>query len=138
METQAISKSFSVQSVSIDSPVDKVFSFIANPSNLPLWTDAFKKADHNSALLVSPAGELQIGLETKSDKESGTIDWIMKLPDGGIGNAYSRVVKNANGRSIYSFILLAPPVPIEKLEGTLKEQEIILSKELKKLKQILE
>jgi hypothetical protein len=48
------------------------------------------------------------------------------------------VVENSDGKSIYSFILLAPPVPIEKLEGTLKEQEGILSKELRNLKRILE
>jgi hypothetical protein len=138
METQTISKNFSVQSVLIDSPVDKVFNFISNPSNLPLWTEAFKKADHNSALLVTPSGELQIGLETKYNVELGTIDWFMKLPDGNVGKAFSRVVENPDGRSIYSFILLAPPVPIEELEGTLREQEIILDKELRKLKEILE
>lgn len=131
-------KNFSVQSVMIDSSMSKVFDFIANPLNLPKWTNAFKTANHSSALLVTPAGEMEIGLETKALKEVGTIDWYMKMPDGSIGKAYSRVVENSDGKSIYSFILLAPPVPIEKLEGTLLEQEGILNRELKKLKQILE
>ena len=81
---------------------------------------------------------MKIGLKTKASKETGTIDWHMKMPDGSVGKAFSRVVENADGKSIYSFILLAPPVPIQELEGTLKEQEQILSKELKNLKRILE
>lgn len=138
METQTIETNFSVQNVLINSPLIKVFNFIAEPLNLPKWTNAFKSADHESALLVTPGGEIKIGLETRASKEAGTIDWYMKMPDGSIGKAYSRVVENSDGTSIYSFILLAPPVPIEKLEGTLKEQEGILSKELKNLKRILE
>jgi hypothetical protein len=138
METQIMETNFSVQSVSIELPAEKVFNFIADPSNLPKWTNAFKTADNKSALLVTPAGEMKIGLETKASKETGTIDWYMKMPDGSVGKAYSRVVENSDRKSIYSFILLAPPVPIEKLEGTLKEQEEILRKELKNLKRILE
>jgi hypothetical protein len=138
METQTIEKNFSVQSVLIDLPAAKVFSFIADPSNLPKWTNAFKSADRKSALFVTPAGEMRIGLETRASKKTGTIDWCMKMPDGSIGKAYSRVVENSDGKSIYSFILLAPPVPVEKLEGTLKEQEGILSRELRNLKRILE
>jgi hypothetical protein len=138
MEMQIKETNFSVQSVSIDLSAEKVFNFIADPLNLPKWTNAFKDANDKSALFVTPAGEMKIGLETKASKESGTIDWYMKMPDGSVGKAYSRVVENSDGKSIYSFILLAPPVPIEKLEGTLKEQEEILSKELKKLKRILE
>ncbi len=128
---------FSVQSVSIDLPAEEVFNFIADPSNLPKWTTAFKSADNKSALLVTPTGKMKIGLTTKASKEIGTIDWYMKMPDGSVGKAFSRVVENADGKSIYSFILLAPPVPIEKLEGTLREQEVILEKELKNLKRIL-
>ena len=138
METQTMEKNFSVQSVLIDSPADKVFNFIADPSNLPQWTNAFKTADHKSALFVTPAGEIKIGLETKSARNTGTIDWCMKMPDGSLGKAYSRIVENSDGKTIYSFILLAPPVPIEKLEGTLKEQEVILTEELEKLKRIFE
>ena len=138
MEMQIMDTNFSVQSVSIDLTAEKVFNFIADPLNLPKWTNAFKDADHKSALIVTSAGEMKIDLETKASKESGTIDWYMKMPDGSVGKAYSRVVQNSDGKSIYSFILLAPPVPIEKLEGSLKEQEEILSKELNSLKRILE
>ncbi len=137
METQITETNFSVRSVSIDLPAEEVFNFIADPSNLPKWTTAFKSAGNKSALLVTPTGEMNIGLTTIASKETGTIDWYMKMPDGSVGKAFSRVVENSDGKSIYSFILLAPPVPLEKLEGTLKEQQMILDKELKNLKRIL-
>jgi len=137
MKTKIMETNFSVQSISIDLSAEEVFNFIADPSNLPKWTTAFKSADNKSALLVTPTGKMKIGLTTKASKETGTIDWYMKMPDGSVGKAFSRVVENSDGKSIYSFILLAPPVPIEKLEGTLREQEVILEKELKNLKRIL-
>ena len=137
METQIMELNFSVQSVSIDLPAEEVFNFIADPSNLPKWTTAFKTADNKSAVLVTPTGEMKIGLTTKASKETGTIDWYMKMPDGLVGKAFSRVVENSDGKSIYSFILLAPPVPLEKLEGTLKDQKEVLNNELKNLKRIL-
>ena len=137
METQIMETNFSVRSVSIDLPADEVFNFIADPLNLPKWTTAFKSADNKSALLVTPSGEMKIGLTTKASKETGTIDWYMKMRDGSVGKAFSRVVENSDGKSIYSFILLAPPVPLEKLEGTLKEQDAILDMELRNLKRIL-
>jgi hypothetical protein len=130
-------KKFSVQSVQIEADFEKVFNFIANPANLPTWTAAFREADTTSAVMATPSGELKIGLETKTSREKGTIDWYMTMPDGTVGAAYSRVVKGAAGKTIYSFILLAPPVPVEQIEGTLKEQEILLKKELQNLQSIL-
>ncbi len=130
-------KNHDVQSVNIQATTDKVFDYIANPTNLPKWTGAFKKADEKSALLVTPNGELKIGLETKANKELGTIDWHMTMPDGSVGIAYSRVVTNADKNAIYSFILLAPPAPIEEVEGALLQQMEILKKELQNPQTIL-
>jgi hypothetical protein len=127
-----------VQSVNINAPVSKVFNYIANPQNLPGWTAAFKEADNKSALLATPAGELAIGLETRINAESGTIDWYMTMPDGNTGAAYSRVVEGPDQKAIYTFILLAPPGPIEKVEGALREQMGLLANELQNLKRILE
>ena len=128
---------FDVQSIGINSTANKVFEFIAKPENLSLWTNAFAKADKTSAVMVTPNGELPIELETIIANEKGTIDWVMTMPDGSIGKAYSRVFENGKS-SIYSFVLLAPPVPLEQLEGALSAQKILLAKELKDLKRILE
>lgn len=128
---------FDVQSIGINRNHNYVFEFIANPKNLSLWTNAFAKANQTSAIMVTPNGELSIGLETLTSKENGTIDWMMTMPDGNIGKAFSRVSENGEN-AIYSFVLLAPPVPLEQLEGALSAQKTILAKELKKLKNLLE
>lgn len=130
-------KTFDVQLIELQTNFEKAFTYIADPKNLPLWTAAFKEADEESALLVTPMGELKIGLTTVSNKESGIIDWHMKMPDGNIGKAFSRLTELPNGNVLYSFVLLAPPVPIEQVEGTLNEQKKLLKKELKNLFRIL-
>lgn len=130
-------KNHDVLSVGIEAKPDKVFEYIANPFNLPNWTTAFKEADENSALLVTPNGELRIGLEVKANRVLGTIDWIMKMPDGSIGVAYSRVVTGPNGKAIYSFVLTAPPVHLEQIEGALAAQTAQLKEELQNLQIIL-
>jgi hypothetical protein len=132
------SKSYDVQSIKIQSSVAKVFRYIANPANLPLWTAAFRQADNQTALLVTPNGELKIKLKTISNPELGTIDWEMTMPDGSQATAFSRVVPDPDGNTIYSFVLLVPPGPIEKVEGTLLQQVELLKEELKKLKLNLE
>jgi hypothetical protein len=128
---------FDVQSIGINVTPTNVFAFIAKPENLPLWTNAFSKATQTSAIMVTPNGELAIKLETLISKENGTIDWIMTMPDGSIGKAFSRVSENGEN-SIYSFVLLAPPVPLEELEGALSDQKVVLAEELKKLKNLVE
>jgi len=127
-----------VQSISIAKPQDAVFAYIANPGNLPQWTNAFKSADAKTAELVTPNGAVPIKLETRASAAQGTIDWIMTFPDGSVGAAYSRVTEGAKDSSIYSFVLMAPPVPLEMLEGALAEQKKTLAAELVKLKALLE
>lgn len=131
-------KTFDVQSVGIDRPFEDVFGFIADPANLPKWTHAFKSADATSAELVTPNGAVPIKLETSTHGAIGTIDWQMTFPDGSVGAAYSRVTPDGAGRSIYSFVLMAPPVPLEALEGALSAQMDILARELTGLKALLE
>jgi len=131
-------KTFDVQSIRINAARAHVFDFVSNPANLPRWTKAFKSADSTSALLETPNGAAAIGLETLAHSQAGTVDWKMVFPDGSVGRAYSRVMAETDVRSIYSFVLLAPPVPLEALEGVLTAQTKILAEELVSLKAILE
>ena len=62
-------KNHDVQSINLPTSTEKAFDYIANPANLEKWTGAFKQANDTSALLVTPNGELKIGLETKTNKE---------------------------------------------------------------------
>lgn len=131
-------KTHDVQSISIAKPRADVFAYIANPANLPEWTNAFKSADAERAELITPNGAVPIQLETRASAEHGTIDWIMAFPDGSRGAAYSRVTEDSDDTSIYSFVLMAPPVPLEMLEGALDEQKKTLAKELVSLRARLE
>ncbi|PHR10434.1 MAG: hypothetical protein COA41_20860 [Sphingopyxis sp.] len=132
-----LKKNFDVQSIGINVNHRKIFEFVAKPENLPFWTKAFTKADNKSATMVTPNGELSIKMETIVSKDLGTVDWIMTMPDGSIGKAFSRITENGNA-AVYSFILLAPPVPLEQLEGALSAQKLLLADELVDLKKLLE
>ncbi len=129
---------FDVQTIVVKAPYDQVFRYIADRRKLPEWTYAFRRIDERVAVMETPDGSVAIRLEVRSSKENGTIDWFMEFPDGSKGSAYSRVVADGHERCIYSFVLMAPPVPQEKVEGTLEAQKGILREELAKLKGILE
>ncbi len=131
-------KTHDVQSVSLAVPSRRAFEFIAAPENLPRWTSAFAAADAARATLRTPAGEMDIRLKTAADRETGTIDWSMTFPDGAVASAYSRVTADGATRCVYSFVLMAPPVPLEALEGALDAQRQTLAEELVRLKALLE
>lgn len=127
-----------VQSIEIAASRAHVFAFVARPENLPLWAKAFRRADAETADFASPEGSVPIRLETIISQEQGTIDWRMTFPDGAVGVAFSRVTPAGANRSVYSFVLMAPPVAQEALEGALEAQKIILAGELKSLKTVIE
>lgn len=131
-------KTFDVQSIEIETPAEKAHSYISDPRNLPSWTHAFSSADESAAIMRTPKGEVKIRLHTRSDAQTGVVDWTMVFPDGSQGSAFSRVVSVGTDRCVYSFVLLAPPVPLEMLEGALSAQVEILAKELVSVKKIIE
>lgn len=131
-------KNYDIQSIHIRATRDQVFEFVSKPENLPKWTHAFAQADSKRAEMRTPSGLLQVTLKSESHPEAGTIDWHMGMPDGSVGHAYSRVTADGNNASIFSFVLMAPPVPLEQLEGALAEQMKMLSLELKTLKEVVE
>jgi len=131
-------KRFDVQSIGIERPAEMVFQFVSDPGNLPEWTHAFRRADAQSAELATPSGSVAIKLETATDRGRGTVDWRMTFPDGTTGTAFSRITPDGADRSIYSFVLMAPPVSLERLEGALAEQMGRLARELVALKARLE
>jgi hypothetical protein len=132
-----LDKNYEVINVGINVSYGKVFDFVSKPQNLVLWTKTFVKADDKTAVINTPDGELNIKLETIISKDFGTVDCIMTMPDGNIEKAFSRVIENGKS-AIYSFVFLAPRVPLENLEGMLKAQKLVLTEELTKLKEILE
>jgi hypothetical protein len=129
---------FDVQGIEIHASPSKVFEFLREPRNLPRWAHAFESAGDGRARLKTPAGALDIGLTTTAEALAGTVDWKLEFSDGTVGLAQSRVTETTRGTCIYSFVLHAPPVPLENLEGALAEQRLTLAKELSTLKAILE
>ena len=129
---------FDVQSIGLDVPTPVAFDFIADATNLTRWTSAFKRVEGESATLETPQGAVDIQLTTIARQKAGTVDWRMTFPDGSVGVAFSRVTPDEDARSIYSFVLMAPPVPLEAVEGALEAQRVTLAEELVRLKGILE
>ncbi len=126
-------KTFDVQSIEIEAPFAKVFAYVSEANNLPEWTSAFKKVSDGRALIQTPRGSVEVALTVNSSREHGTVDWVMTFPDGKVARAYSRIVDVGKDHSILIFILMAPPVPLEQLEGALGEQSQILREELSRL-----
>jgi uncharacterized protein YndB with AHSA1/START domain len=131
-------KTFDIQAIEITAPRETVFSFVSDPRNLPRWAHAFVSADAERARMRTPRGEIDVVLQTITDRDAGTIDWRMGFPDGTVGVAHSRVVETNRGTCIYSFVLHAPPVPLEQLEGALEVQSKALRDELTTLRGILQ
>jgi len=130
--------SFDVQGVDLNVPRSKALAFIADPAQLPRWTNAFASVTPGRAVMRTPSGEVMIDLEVEASPEQGTVDWRMTFPDHSVATAFSRVVEIGRGRCIFSFVLTPPPVPLEQLEGALEAQSRTLAEELKKLKEVLE
>ncbi len=130
---------FDVQSIRINAHPDTVFQFIAEPTNVPKWALGFSEVDGKTAYMETPAGKMKVGMTMQTNPELGTVDTTMTMPDNSIGMAYSRVLPNDGGKtSIFSFVLMAPPVPLEEIEGTLEAQKKQLAEELQLLKKLLE
>jgi hypothetical protein len=55
-----------------------------------------------------------------------------------VGIAQSRVTETTRGTCIYSFVLHAPPLALEHVEGALDAQRVRLQSELATLKSLME
>ena len=129
---------FDVQGIEIHAPRARVFEFLRHPGNLPQWTHAFVSAVEGRARLETPAGAVDVGLVVSADADTGAVDWHLTFPDGTIGVAQSRVTETTRGTCIYSFVLQAPPVALEQVEGALEAQSATLRSELSTLKSLME
>ena len=129
---------FDVQGIEITAPRRKVFEFLREPVNLPRWAHAFVSAGNGRARLETPAGAMEVGLEITADVDTGVVDWRLAFPDGSIGLAQSRVTETTRATCIYSFVLHAPPVALEQVEGVLDAQRAQLQSELATLKSLMD
>jgi hypothetical protein len=131
-------RTFDVQAIEITAPRHKVFEFLRDPENLPRWAHAFASAGNGRARLETSAGAVDVGLGVTAEADTGVVDWRLAFPDGSVGLAQSRVTETTRGTCIYSFVLHAPPVPLEQVEGALDAQRALLQSELATLKSLME
>ena len=129
---------FDVQGIEINASRGRVFDFLRDPRNLPRWAHAFESAENGRARLQTPAGAVEVGLEVVADSQTGVVDWRLEFPDGNVGVAHSRLTDTTRGTCIYSFVLHAPPVALEQVEGALDVQRVALTSELATLKALME
>lgn len=131
-------RDFDVQSIDLAVPRDAAFAFIADPVQLPKWTEAFASVTGQQCVMRTPNGEVIVDLEVEASADEGTVDWRMSFPDQSVATAFSRLVELAPNRCVFSFVLTPPPVALEQLEGALESQAKTLARELQKLKDVLE
>jgi hypothetical protein len=129
---------FDVQGIEIMAPRRNVFEFLREPANLPRWAHAFESAGNGRARLETPAGAIDVGLDVSADPDTGVVDWRLTFPDGTVGVAQSRVTETSRNTCIYTFVLHAPPVALEQVEGALETQRALLQSELATLKSLME
>ncbi len=127
-------QTFDVQSVEIEAAARAVFDYLSRPDTLPEWAHAFRRVDGTRATLATPKGSVEVELTVEAAWPPGCVDWLLRFPDESLARAHSRVVPGITGRSIYTFVLLAPPVPLEQIEGALAEQSRTLRTELETLR----
>lgn len=133
-----MTQSFILEGISIDRPAVDVFKFVSDRHTLPLWTKAFKKIRTDEADYETPGGIVPIGLDVIASPAAGTVDWVMKFPDGNVARAFGRVVAEDVGRANVQFFF-APPLPAEvrvemipKLSTTIREEFAVLKQELER------
>ena len=131
-------RTFDVQGIEIMTPRHKLFEFLREPTNLPQWAHAFVSAGDGRARLETPTGSVDVGLEVTADAETGIVDWRLAFPDGSVSIAQSRVTETTRETCIYSFVLHAPPLALEDIEGALDAQRALLQSELAALKSLME
>jgi uncharacterized protein YndB with AHSA1/START domain len=126
-----------VRSIELTAPYERVFQFISDPANLPRWAHAFERVEGDRASLRTPNGAADIALRVNASEEHGTIDWEMTFADGSVATAQSRVTRAPHDRVVYTFVLNAPPLPLEQIEGALEQQVRTLENELDVLQKLV-
>lgn len=123
------------RSVTINCPVGRVFAFIADPVNLPLWSKSFCLSIHNDQgqwVAETPQGPIKIRIATH--RQLGIADQFLSPAPGVEFMIPTRVVPNGQGAE-FIFTLFQP----DHLSDEEYLQEVsLVEHELQLLKQLLE
>jgi|SRR3989344_1311470 len=122
-------------SVTVACPPRKVYEFVSNPENLPLWAAGLGKSVRKSGAgwtVDTLQGPAQIRFAEKND--FGVLDHYVKLASGIDVYVPMRVVPNGSGSEVI-FTLFKTP---EMSDKQFAEDAGLVERDLKTLKSVLE
>jgi len=123
------------QTVSIATGGARVFDFVSNPENLPVWAKGFCtsiRREEGRWVISSPGGEIALGMTT--DAKLGVVDFHLSPAPGIESVAASRVVHAGEGCAYIFTFHQTPGLPDEVFEN----QKRSLGGELTILKELME
>ena len=123
------------KSVSIDTPRDRVFAFLADAANWPQWAivnvKSVKRAGDQWWDMETPAGMAK--LRIRPNTEFGILDHDFNAPDAS-WTVPARVIPNGSGCE-FMITFFQPPAFTRRF---FEEQAALVDKELAQLKSIME
>ena len=123
------------KSVSIDAPVERVFSFLADAANWPRWAVvnvlSVTPAEDGWWHMQTPNGAAK--LRVRPNESSGTLDHDFHSPEAQ-WTVPARVVPNGSG-TLFTITFFQPPVFSDDF---FDQQTALVERELSTLKQLLE
>ncbi len=91
------------QTVSIAADARRVFTFVADPANLPRWAIGFaaavRPAGDRCWIVTTPNGA-EVACEILADAGCGTVDFHLEPAPGVAAVAYIRVIPNGGGAEV--------------------------------------
>ncbi len=121
--------------ISISRSADKVYDFVSNPQNLPLWAGGLSGSIKNvngDWVAESPMGIVKIKFADKN--RFGILDHDVTLPSGETFYNPMRVISNGDGSELVFTLYQRPGMSDRDFE---KDEEQIKT-DLKRLKTIIE
>ena len=122
-------------SISIDKSVEEVYTFVANPLNLPKWAAGLSgsiKREGPDWIADSPMGQVKV--KFAESNTLGVLDHHVTLPSGVKFYNPMRVVSNDQGSEVIFTLFRVPGMS----EENFNEDAQLVQRDLKKLKEVLE
>lgn len=121
--------------VSINCEPKKIYAFVSDPANLPVWAKTFCRSVKRSGdewTIDTPQGPTKIRLAEKNDL--GVLDHYLQPPSGITVFVPMRVVPNAAGSEFIFTVFRLPHISKEGFERDIE----LVEQDLRNLKKVLE
>lgn len=121
-------------SIGIACPPSRVYEFVSNATNLPLWASGLCKAVQPAGdywLLDTPAGMVKFRFAPSNS--FGVLDHFVDTPDGEV-YVPMRVIPNTRGSELLFTLFQSPTMP----DGVFAADVLLVEQDLARLKSLLE